>query len=208
MTSYKQKFIIATKQEIRGFYRKLAWFSLHSRDLYFEMAGMLEGSHTSYHQDGRLWRTSPATNKRARFIKEHCPLEQFQGWYQLGLGMVLKSSLHNSPELKSKDRKHQVYQVDIDQFPSDALNLVAELLDPQKSSLLDEEEMHPPADAQVIKIVSSNPWIIVTILGHDHNLLVAPYDGDFKGVRCRHINKRYSASLPGSRYSFEAYKLD
>ncbi len=208
MASSAQKIIIATKQEILGYHRKLAWFSLHSRDLYFEMAGILEGSHSSYHKDGSMWRTSPATNKRAKFVKLHYPLYQFQGWFHLGLGMLLKSSLPYGPELKNRDKKHQIHFVDIDKFPSEALNLVVDLLEPKRQDLLQAGDMQPPVDAQVIEITSSNPWLFVTILGHDHNLLISPYDGDFKGVTCRHFNKRYSANPPGTRCAFEAYKLD
>jgi len=205
------KIIIATKQEIGSSQRKLAWFHLQKDDLYFEIAGMLEGSHISYHKDGNLFRTSPGTNKRARFVRKHFPLAQFQGWYKLGLGMVLKSSLNKNPELKSADRKHQIHEVDIDQFPSDALNLVAELLEPNRVDLLNHEAMRPPPNAHVIEVTTSHPWIILTILGHDHNLLISPYDygGKSKGVRCRHLNKRYSANPPGGGIcSFEAYKVD
>jgi hypothetical protein len=203
-----QKIVIATKQEILGYPRKLAWFSFHIRDIYFEMAGILEGSHSSYHKDGSIWRTSPATNKRAKFLKLHYPLYQFQGWFHLGLGMLLKSSLPHSPELKNGDKKHQIYFVDIDKFPSEALNLVVDLLEPNRQELFQAGDMQPPVDAQVIKVTSSNPWLFVTILGHDHNLLISPYDGDFKGVTCRHFNKRYTANPPGTRCALEAYKLD
>jgi len=207
MASSAQKIIVATKQEISGCPRKLAWFSLHSRDLYFEMAGILEGSHSSYHKDGSMWRTSPATNKRAKFVKRHYPIEQFQGWFHLGIGMLLKSALPHNPELKNKDKKHEIHFVDIDKFPSDTLNLVVDLLGPNRQDLLQADDMQSPADANIVEITSSNPWILVTILGHDHNLLIRPYDGDIKGVTCRHINRRYSANPPGSHCAFEAYKL-
>ena len=208
MTSLSQKHIIASEQEISGYHRKLAWLALHSRDLYFEMAGVLDGSHSSYHKDGTMWRTSPATNKRAEFQKCHFPLNQFQGWFNLGLGMLLKSSLENNPKLKKKDKKYHIHFVNIDMFPSKALNIVVDLLEPNRLDLFLPRDMQPPTDAHIIEITSSNPWIFVTILGHDHNLLISPYNGDFKGVTCRHFNKRYSASLPGSRYAFEAYDLD
>ena len=203
-----QRIIIATKQKIAGFQRKLAWFSIQKDDLYFEMAGILEGSHTSYHKDGKLFRTSPATDKRARFVTRYFPLAQFHGWCNLGLGMILKSSLNKNPCLKSRDRKYQVNEFDIDQFPSDTLNVVAELLEPNRYDLLDTEEMRAPVGAHVIEVTTSHPWVIVTILGHDHNLLVCPYSGEFKGVTCRHFNTRYSANRLGVSYSFEAYKID
>jgi len=199
---------IATKQKIAGFQRKLAWFSLEGNDLYFEIAGMLEGSHTSYHRDGKLFRTSPATQKRASQFAKHLPLSQFQGWYKLGLGMVLKSSLNRNPVLKNRDRKGQVHEVDIDKFPSDTLNIVAELLEPNKFDLLSGEMMRPPTDALIIQVTTSRPWVLITVLGHDHNLLICPYDAEPKGVTFRHFNSRYSASPPGGKISYEAYELD
>jgi len=202
------KIVVATQQSIGGVQRKLAWFSRHKNDLYFELAGMLEGSHSSYHRDGKLFRTSPATQKHANLIARHLPLSQFQGWHRLGLGMVLKSSLARNPALKSKDRKCQVHEVDIDLFPSDALNLMAGLLDSGGRSLLNDPEMYPPPDAHVVKVDVPPLWIFITILGHSHNLLISPYDGAFQGVTCRHFNKRYSANPPGRSCYLEAYKLD
>lgn len=208
MSRSSQKFILATKQVISGHQRKLAWLSLHGKDLYFELAGMLEGSHNSYHKDGSIWRTSLATDKRAKYVKHHYPLEHFQGWFHLGLGMLLKSSLPSSPELKSKDRKHTIEFIDIDEFPSEALNIVVDLLESGKQELLETGDMLPPVDTYVVKFVSKQLEVYVSILGHDHNLLISPYYGEPKGVTCRHINKRYSANPPGRHCAFEAYKLD
>ncbi len=208
MRSSAQKFIVATKQEISGYQRKLAWFSLQSRDLYFEMACMLEGGHSSYHKDGSIWRTSPATNKKAKYVKKHHPLDSFHGWFHLGIGMLLKSSLSANPQLKNRDKKHQIQFIDIDIFPSEALNLVVDLLELDKQELLHAGDMQPPVDAHILEFTSNSLLIFVTILGHDHNLLINPYDGDFKGVTCRHFNRRYSANPPGSKCAFEAYKLD
>ncbi len=112
MTTSAQKIIIATKQEIDGFKRKLAWFELRLDDLYLEIAGIIEGSHISYHKDGNVFRTSPATNKRAKFFSKQLPLLQFHGLYSLGIGMVQKSALGQNPRLKNKDSKYQVYEVD------------------------------------------------------------------------------------------------
>ncbi|OHB55784.1 MAG: hypothetical protein A2173_05840 [Planctomycetes bacterium RBG_13_44_8b] len=203
-----QKIIITTKQEINGFQRKLAWFSFHKNGLYFEIAGMLDGSHTSYHSDGNLFRTSPATKNRAAPMARLFPLAQFREWHNLGLGMILKSSLNKNPELKNKDRKYQVYEVNVDQFPNNALNLIVELIEPNRLDLFNSEEMCPPQDACIIEIKTLRPWIIVTILGHEHNLLICPYDGEFQGMKLRHFNKRYSANRIGDTYSFEAYKID
>ena len=208
MRTSSQKYIVATKQVISGHQRKLAWFSLQSKDLYFEIAGILEGSHNSYHEDGSIWRTSPATDKRAQHVKNHHPLTDFHGWFHLGLGMLLKSSLPSNPELKNRDHKHNIEFIDIDKYPSEALNIVVDLLEPGKQDLLESGGMSPPVDADIVQFVSNRLLIYVTILGHDHNLLISPYDGAFQGVTCRHINKRYSAIPPGKRCAFEAYKLD
>ncbi len=206
--SVKQKYIIATKQKISGYHRKLAWFSFHGNDLYYATSVIIDGSHSSYHKDGSIWRTSPATSKKAKLTKKHYPLCQLQGWFNLDFGMLLKSALCNSPELRNRDQKHQISYVDIDEFPSETLNLVVDLLEPGRQELFLADDMLPPKDAQVIEIKSTDPWLFVTILGHDHNLLVSPYDADFKGITCRHFNKRYSANAPGKRYGFEAYKKD
>jgi len=203
-----QKFILATKQEISGNRRKLAWFSIQKRDLYFEMAGFHEGSHSSYHKDGSIWRTSPATNKKAKYVKHHYPLNRFHGWFKLGMGMLLKAALPHDPELKARDKKHQIQLVDIDCFPSEALNIVVDLIETKRRDLLQTEDMQPQPDAQIFEFIANNLSILVTILGHEHNLLISPYDGDFKGVTCRHFNKRYTASPKGEQIAFEAYKND
>ncbi len=210
MSSSAQKIIVATKQKINSFQRKLAWFEFRNNNLYFEIAGILEGSHNSYHKDGNIFRTRPATNNKPKPIKAHLPLEQFKGWYPLGPGMILKSSLNSSPKLKNRDSKHLVYEIDINQFPSEALNLVVDILEPNRDDLLACDTMSPPHNAHIIKITTSKPWLIITILGHDHNLLISPYDnGQSQGVTCRHINDRYSANRPGGGcVSYEAYKID
>jgi hypothetical protein len=60
-----------------------------------------------------------------------------------------KAALARNPALKSKDRKSQIHEIDIDLFPSDALNLMAEPLDSAGGSLLNDPEMYPPPDAHV-----------------------------------------------------------
>lgn len=183
----------------------MAWFSVHKSDLYYEMAGFHDGSHSSYHKDGSIWRTSPATEKKPKYIKRHYPLKHFQGWLNIGIGMLLKTALINNPELKNKDKKYCIQYVDLDSFPCDSLNLVIELLKSNHKELLQSKDMEPPRDAQVFEYWMEEISILVTILGHEHNLLVSPYDGDFKGVTCRHFNKRYTASPPGGNMEFEAY---
>jgi hypothetical protein len=207
-SSSAQRIVIATRQTIDGVQRKLAWFSVHPNDLYCEITVMPEGSHNSYHKDGNMFRTSPATDQRATLMSTRLPWSQFKGWCKLGLGVVLKSSLAENPPLRSRDRKGFIHEVDIDVFPSNALNLMAELADSAGRSYLSSPEMCPPPDAQVIELPIPPFWIIVTILGHTHNLLISPYDGQFQGVTCRHFNNRYSANPAGSSCYLEAYKRE
>lgn len=122
--------------------------------------------------------------------------------------MLLKTSFPHNPELKASDKKHHIKFVDIDCFPSLTLNIVVDLIEISQSSLLQKEDMQPPKDALILDFISNNLMVLITILGHDHNLLICPYDGDFKGVTCRHFNKRYSASPPGEQVELEAYKYD
>lgn len=203
----KSRVIFATQQEYAGCQRKLAWFSKHGNDLYFEIAGFFVGSHTSYHRDGNIFRTSPATENQPQFIGKNLPLKDFTGWYQLGAGMVQKVALSKNPCLKSRDRKDTTVlkEIDLGQFPSSTLNLVVELLHPDSRDLLNSESVRPPLDAHLIVVDAVMPWIILTILGHDHNLLIRPKD---KGFVVSHFNSRYSANQPGWQYAFEAYKLD
>ena len=122
--------------------------------------------------------------------------------------MLFKNSFPYNPELKAKDKKHHLKFVDIDCFPSEALNIVVDLIEVSQKNILQKESMQPPKDALVLEFISNTLMVLVTILGHDHNLLICPYDGDFKGVKCRHFNTRYSASPPGGQVDFEAYEYD
>jgi len=199
------RIIMATKQEVGGARRKLAWFSRSSTDLYFEVGGMLYGSHTSYHRDGNIFRTSPVTENRAIMERKSMPLADFSGWHQFGVSMLRKIALPQTPALKPKDTRSpsHVYDLDLQAYPSDTLNFVIELLHPDCETLLDTPELAPPADAGVFVIREVTPWVVLTVLGHDHNLLISPAH---EGVTVRHINSRYSANRPGELYKFEAYK--
>src|SRR6266568_3203883 len=96
---------IATLECFSGTQRKLAWFARQGRGLYFEVGASFTGSHTSYHVDGNMFRTSPATDLRPRFQGQYVPLDQFCGWVGLGFAMVSKEQLGRNPPLKEKDRK-------------------------------------------------------------------------------------------------------
>ena len=200
----KERVYLATKEKYRGCHRQLAWFARHQNGLYFETFGFFMGSHTSYHRDGRIWRTSPATNRRPDYLRKYLPLDDFRGMYQLGLSMVRKSELGKNPCLKERHRKKAlaIQEVDLKAYPSDILNIVVELLEPDKREFITSEDIAPPPDATMFVIDSMQPWIVLTVLGHKHNLLIDPKKGV---ITVHHFNARYSANRPGVTYKFEAY---
>jgi hypothetical protein len=199
------RLVLATKQQIDGVQRKLGWFSRTAKGFYFEVGGLFFGSHTSYHKDGNIFRTSPVTDSRPSLVKQYLPLADFQGWHQLGISMLLKSALPTQSPLKARDQKgqSQVHEIDIDAYPSETLNFVVELIDPDSQELLQIAELHPPSDAQVEVFRVFQPWLVLTTMGHDDNLLVRP---THDGFVLSHFNNRYSASRPGQQYRYEAYK--
>ena len=205
--SATKKLVLSTKQEVDGAQRKLGWFKRSSTDLYFEYGSIFFGSHTSYHKDGNIFRTSAATDNRASIIKKHIPLANFHGWFQLGISMIRKSSLGRQPCLKGKDQRggNKTYLIDLEKFPSGTLNIVAELIEPAEEPLLKLQTLQPPPDAETRVFKHFKPWVVLTILGHDHNLLIRPAEN---GVSVEHYNSRFSASLLGQQYQYEAYKLD
>ena len=91
------KQVLATKDEIDGFRRKIGWFKRLGDHLYFDLGGLLMGTHTSYHKDGNIFRTSPATNNKAVLQDKHLRLKEFKGWYQLGITMIAKKQIKGNP---------------------------------------------------------------------------------------------------------------
>ena len=164
------------------------------------------GSHTSYHRDGRIFRTSLASDYQTRkeYLGKYLPLDDFKEWYQLGTSMILKSELLKNPCLMKRDRKKALIlqEVDLEAYPSDFINIVVEFLEPGKTELLTSKDVAPPPDATILVISSVQPWIVLTILGHEHNLVIKPKED---GFIVHHFNSRYSTNLPGVKYRFEAY---
>ena len=160
----------------------------------------------SYHRDGKIFRTSPATIYQAKkeYLGKYLPLDNFKGWYQLGTSMIAKSELLKNPCLKERDRKKALtlQEVDLKAYPSEIINIVVEFLEPSKRELLTSEDVAPPPDATMLVIDSIQPWIVLTILGHEHNLLIKPSED---GFTVSHFNTRYSTNLPGVQYKYEAY---
>ena len=197
--------IIATLESLNGSQRKLAWFARQGKGLYFDIGASFTGSHTSYHVDGNTFRTSPATNFRPRFQGKYVPLDQFRGWRQLGFGMVSKEQVARNPTLKVKDRppKSILDTISLNLLPAETLNLVVELLHRDMRPLLELQELQPPEHAILKFLELGDLLVVVTILGHDNNLLVRPTTN---GVQVSHHNARYSAIQPGVTYDFEAYR--
>lgn len=195
-----------TKEEYEGCQRQLMWFARHQNGIYFDVLGffMRTDSHRSYHRDGRIWRTSPATNYYAKYLGKYLPLDDFKGWYQLGTNMVGKSELLKNPCLKERHRMKALalQEVDLEAFPSETINIVVEFLEPGKYEVITSKDVAPPPDARMLVIDSMEPWIVLTILGHEHNLLIKPKED---GFIVRHFNTRYSTNLPGVKYRYEAY---
>lgn len=196
---------IATHECFFGTQRKLAWFARQGRGLYFETGAFFIGSHTSYHVDGNMFRTSPATGLRPRFEGQYVPLDQFRGWAQLGFAMVSKEQLARNPPLKARDRKpgNILVTVSIAGLPAGAINLVIELLHRDQRQLLEIREVQPPEYAILKCVELGDLLVVITVLGHDSNLLVRP---TANGFQVCHYNDRYSANRPGMTYKFEAYR--
>lgn len=163
------------------------------------------GSHISYHRDGKIFRTSPATNGHAKYLRKYLPLDDFRELYQLGISMVMKNELLKNPCLKERDRKRALtlQEIDLGAYPSETINIVVEFLEPSKRELITSEDIVPPPDAAILMIDSIQPWIVLTVLGHEHNLLIKPTENGFSVL---HFNTRYSANLTGIKYRFEAYE--
>ncbi len=118
--------------------------------------------------------------------------------------MIWKNLLLKSPVLTKRDGKKAVTlkEVDLEAYPSEIINIVVEFLEPSKLELLKSEDVVPPPDATVFVIDSIEPWIVLTALGHKHNLLIEP-----KGsiITVHHFNTRYSVNRRGAQNQFEAY---
>ena len=104
--------------------------------LYFGVGAPLLGAHTSYHRDGNVFRTSPATQMRPRFSGRQLSLEQFRGWEQFGVAMLLRERVSSLPPVRSRDRRtgNIVCDVPVEAFSSDTLNIVLELVDESSPS--------------------------------------------------------------------------
>ena len=194
---------ISTQEEYGGCQRKLVWFSRHANGIYFEAANLTRGVHTSLHKDGRVWRTSPATGGRARFKGYQVPVAQLQGWIQMGTSMMSKGAVISNPCVKAKDIKpgNQLIPIPFEAFPSEVINIVIEFADPSSVGRLADPEFMPPPGAIVEVIDLDGISAVVTLIGHDNQLLIKPIPDGFEA---RHYNFRYSVNRPGEVYDVEA----
>lgn len=195
---------LVTQEEIAGAKRKLAWFALQGHGLYFEVGGFLLGSHTSYHVDGNVFRTSPATGGRPRFQGRMLPLAQFSGWHQLGIVMLQTRRLPQSPPLKSRDTRegNVVGEVSVSRFPASTLNIVVELVHRDQRKLLEGLDLNPPGTAIQCTLALGDLEALLTVLGHESDLLMRPLAD---GFAVSHFNDRFTANARGITYTFEVY---
>jgi hypothetical protein len=198
------KAILATQEELEGAKRKLAWFAIQGQGLYFEVGGFFMGSHTSYHVDGNVFRTSPATGGRPHLQGRMLPLSEFVGWNQLGIVMVQKSRLPQNPTLKARDtrKSNVIAEVPIESFSATTLNIVIELVHRDQRTLLDGLGLDPPASAVQYSLPLGNTEVVLTILGEESDLLVRPIRD---GFNVSHFNDRFTANAKGVTYTCEAY---
>jgi hypothetical protein len=162
------------------------------------------GSHISYHVDGNVFRTSPATGGRPRLQGRQVPLAAFVGWDQLAIGMITKKLLARNPPLKTRDRKpgNMIIDVPILQLETETPNIVIELVHENLRELLESPRLQPPLGASQYEARIGHLAIIATILGSEDHLLAKPI---VNGVRVQHFNDRFTANAAGVTYTFEAY---
>jgi hypothetical protein len=196
------KLYLITKEKYGGHQRKLGFFRFQNDDIYFDF-GMLDGSHTSYHEDGSVWRTSPATGGKAIREEQRLPIREFKGYYNLGVVMITKKVLSDMHKVKERDAKKSIlFVVDVEKYPCSVLNIVSELIEPGFHIPLPEKEKKLPPKADVALFEEFSPWIHITVLGFQENLLVYPEE---KGFTVKHFNERFTANKEDNNYSAEAY---
>ena len=117
--------------------------------------------------------------------------------------MLSKKILGNIPPLKKRDIKKalEIKEIDVNNFPSQILNIIVEFLNPLDAEILKHTENMPPPKSTIELIKSFEPWIILTILGYSDNLLIKTEDTK---IIVKHFNSRYSANKNGITYRFEA----
>ena len=199
----KKKIYISTQNKFEGYKRQLAWFSRHESDLYFDVAGFFQGSHTSYHKDGNIFRTNTGLSPKAVFVDRKVPLSDFNSWHQFGTTMLLKETVPGLPIIEERHHKKatKIEEINLDCFPSETINIVVEIIDPKLISYINYEHLAPPSEGNTIKIKDIQPFIILTMLGHESNLLIKPNQ---TGFTVSHFNSRFSANRKDVKYRYDA----
>ena len=191
---------LVTKNPYEGAQRKIAWFNRQENGLYFDFPYIQDGGHFSFHKDGSTWRTGVSTGMKAEKTGYSVPIDDISVWTQLGISVFHKSVIKSFPDLKDSDKKHVLYELDLTQFPSEYPNFVVECIHPEILEVI-PDEMNPPNNANVIIINDWEPYVVITILGHDENQLVQITNGNFS---VHHFNERYSAKRKGITYRWVA----
>lgn len=143
------RIFVVTKRK-NGLQRKIAWFSKHENGIYFGVLALLLNSHTSYHVDGSIWRTSPTVKKEK--IGHYLSLADFEGGIQLGTIMIDKKLIDKNPLLKKRDEKkaRTIQEVDLGIFPSEFINIVIEFIEPKCFKKINER-FQPPENAETVE---------------------------------------------------------
>jgi len=160
------------------------------------------GTHTSYHRDGNVFRTSPATENKPKFEAKTIELDNFRGWHQFGVAMIAKDNVQNKPCLKGRDRKKagQIIEISMENFPSKTINMVTEILSPEFEQYLPLPHLAPPPKSVTELLRFTGFSVVLTVIGHDEYLLVRPTES---GFAVSHRNSRFSANQKRTTYTYE-----
>jgi hypothetical protein len=119
--------------------------------------------------------------------------------------MVEKSHLAQSPPLRSRDTRDSNVVVDLSvtNLPAPVLNIVVELVHRDYHDLLNGLNLDAPSTAIQRTLPLGRFDAILTVLGHDSDLLIRPQE---IGFTVTHFNDRFTANAQGAIYTFEAYQ--
>lgn len=195
---------LATDERFDGCHRKVAWFSRTENGISCELGRFVMGSHTTYHVDGNVFRTSPATGNQPNPTGNYFPLTGFSGWYQVGVSMVRVDDIPNNSCLKARDKRspNVVDFLSVSRANGPIVNLVLELIEPDHLEWLNVPGVEPPPNSVEYRIDFELVIAVVTAITDQNELLVWPKDDGF-GVS--HRNSRFSLNQSGVSYTYEAY---
>jgi len=129
------------------------------------------------------------------------PIDSKTVWVQLGISAFRKEVVGTFPITKQSDlKRHSIYEIDLNQFPCEVLNFIVECISPEVLRAI-PDDLQPPTYAEVITIDEWEPYVIISILGHELNQIIKFENGI---IKVHHFNDRFSANRPGITYKFEA----